>query len=106
MIVPVQMVFGFQLPAASATLYYAAGSIKIAAVTFTNITAAPVIISVQTSHAGGASFTIIDGVSIAAHSTYLAPELTGLVLMARDSLFAQAGMVNSVNAYLNGVSFP
>lgn len=73
--------------------------------TIVNTTAAPVTLSVNVVESGGAAGAanlVIDGASIAAHGTYLCPELAGKRLDASDFVSMIAGAANSLTLRMEG----
>jgi hypothetical protein len=71
-------------------------------VVFTNVTASPVTITVTRTPSGGSALTIIDVQSIAADATYLAPELSNMVLSGGDTISALASAASAVNCFASG----
>lgn len=69
---------------------------------FSNVTATPVTITVSRTPSGGSPLIIIDVQSVAANSTYLAPELANMVLLAGDTITALCSAAASVNAFASG----
>lgn len=74
---------------------------------FSNPTGAAIAITVYLVPSGGSSGAanqLIDGVVVAANSTYVSPELAGLVMPAGSTLQAFAGTAAAIVAYASGVS--
>lgn len=69
---------------------------------FTNITGSAVTITVSRTPSGGSPLVIIDVQSIAANSTYLAPELANMVLNAGDTISALASTGAAINVFASG----
>lgn len=75
---------------------------------FSNYSGASVTITVNVVAGGGSATTsnqVIDAVSIAAGSTYVSPELSGMTLVAGDQIFALASANSSVNMTVSGIQF-
>lgn len=73
---------------------------------FTNNSNAAVTITVNIVRSGGASVStnvLIPAKAIAPNDTYVSPELAGLILMAGDSIHAQASTAGVVNLMISGI---
>ena len=98
---------GQVLTTTSAALYTAPAltTVGIKNAVFSNVTAGAITITVNRVPSAGsptASNQIISAQSIAANSTYLAPELANLVLAPGESIYAKASALTSINAFLSG----
>ncbi len=100
---------GGTLLTTSIATYWTSTNIKsrIDKCTLANITAGAITCDVHRVPSGGTADTsnkLIDGRSLAAHETYLCPEIVGRVLEAGDTLQAKASAISSVNIMAEGVT--
>ena len=105
----VPLVQGQQLPNSVATQYTCPANSQtiIRHAVFTNTTSGAITVTAYVVPQGGSAgdaTTVISALSIAAHTAYVSPELSGCVLAAGDTLqcFASAG--TSVSLNVSGIS--
>lgn len=75
------------------------GTTTVTRAVFTNVTGAPVALTVYVVRSGGsanAASTVISAYNIGAGEAYVSPELANLVLSAGDSVQALAGTAASI----------
>jgi hypothetical protein len=98
-----------QLPAAVTNLVTvpANTTYRVGRAGFSNPTAGALTITMYVVPAGGTPTTanqVIDTVTVPANSTYISPELAGLVIPAGASLQGFASAANAIVVYASGVS--
>jgi hypothetical protein len=105
----ITLVQGTQAPNAVAAQYTCPANSKtiIRHGVFTNTTAAPVTLSVYLVESGGSvtdARKILDVYSIAAHTAYTSPEVSGVVMNAGDTLQTVASAATSISQNVSGIS--
>lgn len=103
-ITPAVLAPGSVLGTASAALYTAPAGTRavVKRAVFSNITATSQSITVTVTRSGGSAVTIISAQAVPGNSTYLAPELSNLVLAPGDALGALSSAAASINAFASG----
>ncbi len=104
----ISLVQGIQLPNAAATQYTCPANSKVIIrhVTFTNTTSGAITVTAYVIPSGGSAgdpTTVVSAQSVAAHATYVSPELSGCVLNAGDILNAFASAVTSISMNASGI---
>jgi hypothetical protein len=104
----IQMVTGTDAPNAAAAQYtQASNSVSIVRhAVFTNHTAGAVTITAHVVPSGGsasAANKVLDAYSIAAHTAYVSPELSGCVLTAGDTIQTVASAATSIGQNISGI---
>ena len=104
----ITMVQATDAPSSVAAQYTQASNTKgvVRHAVFTNHTAGAVTLSVYVVESGGtatAARLVLDTYSIAAHTAYTSPELSGVVLNAGDSIQTVASAATSIGQNISGV---
>ena len=97
---------GMVLTTTLTTVYTApVGTIaRISRAVFSNVSAAPVTITVNVTRAGQSGLVLIKNTPLAVAVNDTAPELAAMVLLPGDTLSAQASAAASVNVFISGLT--
>lgn len=107
-LVSISLVQNLQLPNAVAAQYTCPTNSRVIVrhVVFTNTTAGAVTVTAYVIPNGGSvadSGKILDAYPIQAHTSYVSPELSGVVLNAGDSIQCFASAATSISMNASGV---
>ncbi len=102
------LIQNIQLPNAVAIQYTcpAATQIIVRHVVFCNTTAGAITVSAEIVPSGGstgAAAQILDAFSIAAHTAYVSPEFSGVVLKSGDTIQCFASAATSISMNASGI---
>lgn len=98
---------GTQLSNSAASIYTtgANGRTLVKRAVFTNVDTVTRLLTVYRVQSGGSATTgniIINALRLAPGESYVAPELTNMVLNAGDAIFAKGDAASVINAFMSG----